>query len=168
MLGADEFDARAMTGWKTFVIYQGHHGDQGAARADVILPGAAYTEKDGIYVNMEGRPQAGKRASSPPGEGREDWKVLRALSEHLGKKLPYDSHLKLRERIFASWPHLGDFDVIKPAAWGEFGEKGKIDSAPLKNPIKNYYLKNAICRASKTMHQCVQEFLMDKLPEAAE
>ena len=168
MLGADEFDARAMTGWKTFGIYQGHHGDQGAARADVILPGAAYTEKDGIYVNMEGRPQAGKRASSPPGEGREDWKVLRALSEHLGKKLPYDSHLKLRERIFASWPHLGDFDVIKPAAWGEFGEKGKIDSAPLKNPIKNYYLKNAICRASKTMHQCVQEFLMDKLPEAAE
>jgi NADH-quinone oxidoreductase subunit G len=168
LLGADEFDAKSQIGWKTFVIYQGHHGDHGAARADVILPGAAYTEKDGIYVNTEGRPQAGKRASFPPGEAREDWKVLRALSEIIGKKLPYDTFSHLRERVFKEWPHLANFDVIKPAAWAEFGSKGKVEGGAFVSPVKKYYLKNAICRASKIMHECVQEFVMDELPKAAE
>ncbi|HRC26934.1 MAG TPA: NADH-quinone oxidoreductase subunit NuoG, partial [Alphaproteobacteria bacterium] len=98
LLGVDEFDMRAATGWKTFVVYQGHHGDAGAARADVILPGAAYTEKDGLYVNTEGRVQAARRAVFPPGQAREDWAILRALSEVLGKTLPYDSLDSIRSR----------------------------------------------------------------------
>jgi NADH-quinone oxidoreductase subunit G len=170
LLGADEFDGRAEIGWKTFVIYQGHHGDRGAERADVILPGAAYTEKDGIYVNAEGRPQAARRASFPPGEAKEDWKILRALSEALGEVLPYDSLPQLRERIFKEFPHMAKFDEITPAKWGAFGEKGAVDNnAPLKSDPAPFYLKNAICRASKTMHQCVQEFIIgDALPKAAE
>ncbi|MCC7305179.1 MAG: NADH-quinone oxidoreductase subunit G [Alphaproteobacteria bacterium] len=169
MLGVDEFDARAQIGWKTFVIYQGHHGDRGAARADVILPGAAFTEKDGIFVNTEGRPQIAKQASYPPGEAREDWKILRALSEALGLKLSYDTPLQLRERIFREWPHLGQFDVIQPAEDAEFGEKGKPSKDAFAPAGENYYLKNAICRASKTMHECVQEFILaEQLSEAAE
>jgi NADH-quinone oxidoreductase subunit G len=169
LLGVDEFDARAQIGWQTFVVYQGHHGDQGAGRADVVLPGAAFTEKDGIYVNTEGRPQMAKRASFPPGEAREDWAVLRALSDRLGKKLPYDTPLQLRERIFGEWPQFGEFDVIAPAQWHEFGTKGAVGKAPFVSPVQNYYLKNSICRASKVMHQCVNEFLTgQQLHEAAE
>jgi NADH-quinone oxidoreductase subunit G len=168
LLSVDEFDARGQIGWKTFVIYQGHHGDHGAARADVVLPGAAYTEKDGIYVNTEGRPQSARRAAFPPGEAKEDWAILRALSEHLGKRLPYDTALQLRERIVKEWPHLVAFDVIKPASWSEFGGKGKADKAPFISFVKNYYYKNAICRASETMRKCVNEFLSNPLSEAAE
>ena len=103
MLGADEFNARVNIGWKTFVVYQGHHGDQGAARADVVLPGAAYTEKDSTYVNTEGRPQLAKRAVNPPGDAREDWAILRALSEVLSKSLPYNDLYELRARIQKEW-----------------------------------------------------------------
>jgi len=158
MLGADEFDARAQIGWKTFVIYQGHHGDHGAARADVILPGAAYTEKDGIYVNTEGRPQAARKASSPPGEAHEDWKILRALSDTLGKPLAYDTLAQLRARITEDFPHLTDFGQIKAADWGSFGEKGKLSKDPLRTPVQNFYLTNVICRASDTMKACAQNF----------
>lgn len=168
LLGVDEFDARGQIGWQTFVVYQGHHGDQGAARADVVLPGAAYTEKDGIYVNTEGRAQFAKRASFAPGDAREDWTILRALSDKLGKTLPYDTAVQLRERIFREWRHLGEFDVVTSSTWGEFGEKGSADKDAFESAVANYYLKNAICRASKTMHKCVQEFLGNDYAEAAE
>ena len=98
-----------------FVIYQGSHGDKGAHRADVILPGAAYTEKDAIYVNTEGRPQMTARAVFPPGEAREDWKILRALSGALGKPLPFDSTQALRAKLFEAHPHLALLDQIDPA-----------------------------------------------------
>jgi NADH-quinone oxidoreductase subunit G len=110
-----------------------------------------------------------KQAVFPPGEAREDWKILRALSEAAGKTLRYDTLLQVRERIFREWPHLAQFDVITPAAWGSFGAKGKVAKIDFENPVKNYYLKNPICRASKTMHQCVQDFILkDQLQEAAE
>ena len=138
----------------------------------MILPGAAYTEKDGIYVNTEGRPQLARRASSPPGEAREDWKILRALSDYLGGRLPYDTPAQLRERIVAAWPHLGKFDEIAPAAWGPFGEKGPISGDPLVLPIADFYQTNAICRASNTMKQCSATLLTDStshaIAEAAE
>lgn len=168
MIGADEFDAKSAIGWKTFVVYQGHHGDAGASRADVILPGAAYTEKDGIYINTEGRPQMARRASSPPGEAKEDWKILRALSDVCGAPLPYDSLGQIRARIFKEWPHVGAFDVITPAPWSVFGTAGAVSNEPLRSNAANFYLKNAICRASKTMHECVQDFIIGKIPEAAE
>jgi NADH-quinone oxidoreductase subunit G len=169
LLGADEFDARAHIGWQTFVIYQGHHGDHGAARADVVLPGAAYTEKDAIYVNTEGRPQLAKRAASMPGEAREDWKIIRALSAQLGVKLSYDTAVQLRQRIAQEWPHLVDINIIKPAKWAEFGEKGKVAKDKFTLPVKNFYLANAICRASETMRKCSASLLeKEQFSEAAE
>ncbi len=168
LLGADEFSAKAATGWQTFVIYQGHHGDRGAYRADVILPGSAYTEKDGIYVNTEGRPQFGKQAVTPPGQAREDWKIVRALSESLGKKLSYDTLLQLRERIKTDWPHLLDIDVVRASPWKAFGHKGKISDEPFVSPVTEYYKTNSICRASKTMADCTESFSKEKMLEAAE
>lgn len=158
LLGADEFDARAHIGWKSFVIYQGHHGDAGAARADVILPGAAYTEKDGIYVNTEGRVQLAKRAASPPGEAKEDWKILRALSEALGQTLEYDTQIQLRARINKELKLIDNVDKAIVAKWSSFGVNGTVSHAAFVNPVSQYYLTNAICRASKTMKACAQEF----------
>jgi NADH-quinone oxidoreductase subunit G len=169
LLGADEFDARAHIGWKTFVIYQGHHGDAGAARADVILPGAAYTEKDGIYVNMEGRVQYARRASFVPGEAREDWKILRALSEHMGARLPYDTHGQLRSRIFKEFAHMAQPGSIASADWSPSVKGGKVSKDTLRSPVRDYYMTNAICRASDTMRACSDSFLSDaKILEAAE
>ncbi|MEM7650989.1 MAG: molybdopterin-dependent oxidoreductase, partial [Pseudomonadota bacterium] len=169
LLGADEFNAHAEIGWKCFTIYQGHHGDHGAARADVILPGSAYTEKDGIYLNTEGRVQFAKRAAFPPGDAKEDWKILRGLSEVLGQKLPYDTQIQLRNRIFDEFKHFAVADEIAPAKWGKFGKKGKVAKDDFVNPILNYYMTNAICRASDTMRACTLELLEteDQL-EAAE
>ncbi len=108
LLGADEIDIAP----GAFVVYIGTHGDRGAHRADVILPGAAYTEKSGIYVNTEGRVQMAARAGFPPGDAREDWAILRALSDLLGQKLPYDSLAALRAALFAAYPHLARVDQI--------------------------------------------------------
>ncbi len=160
--GVDEFDARSEIGWQTFVIYQGHHGDHGASRADVILPGSAYTEKDGIYVNTEGRPQLARRAVFPPGDAREDWKILRALSEVLEVTLPYDTQDQLQSRIFESRPHLGRFDEIEPALWGEVPKSGTVSVEPFIPVVKDFYLNNPICRASETMRQCAKVFGRNK------
>ncbi len=171
LLGADEFNASTDIGWQTFVIYQGHHGDHGASRADVVLPGAAYTEKDGIYVNTEGRPQQARKAAAAPGEAREDWTILRALSEALDMPLPYDTHMQLRSRIFTEWPHLSGFNTVQPSEWVEFGESGDLDAAPFRNPVRNFYLTNPICRASDTMRACSHSFLepdSNEILEAAE
>jgi NADH-quinone oxidoreductase subunit G len=154
LLGADEIDV-APGG---FVVYIGTHGDRGAHRADVILPGAAYPEKSGLYANTEGRVQLANRAAFPPGDAREDWAILRALSDVLGAKLPYDSLAGLRELMFAAHPHfmrLGEItagdpaDVNKLAALG--GTPGKT---PFTSAVTDFYLTNPIARASAVMAEC--------------
>ncbi|BBK37369.1 NADH-quinone oxidoreductase [Allostella sp. ATCC 35155] len=151
LLGADEFDMARLG--RAFVVYQGHHGDAGAHRADVVLPGAAYTEKDGLYVNMEGRVQEGRRAVFPPGEAREDWKILRAFSAVLGRPLPFDTLEELRRRIVSAHPALGRRDVA-PAPWALFGVAGPIQARPFALPIADFYMTDPICRASTTMAEC--------------
>jgi NADH-quinone oxidoreductase subunit G len=146
LLGADEIDVPA----GKFVIYQGHHGDRGAHRADVILPGAAYTEQQGLFVNTEGRPQVALRAGFPPGEAREDWAILRALSERAGAKLPYDTLAALRAQLFEAHPHLGEIDAIAPAEF-RAAPQGKMDDAPFDLAIADHFLTNPIARASEIM-----------------
>jgi len=157
LLAADEIDTAKLG--SAFVIYQGHHGDAGASRADVILPGAAYTEKNAIYVNTEGRPQLGRLAMFPPGEAREDWKVVRALSEELGHTLPYDSLTQLRRRLVDVNPIFGNIGALTPAAWTTFGIAGALDPAPFVSPIANFYMTDPISRASVTMARCTETFL---------
>ncbi len=157
LLGADDLNVDQINK-KAFVVYQGHHGDIGAHRADVILPGAAYTEKDALYVNTEGRVQQAKRAAFPPGEAREDWKILRALSGYSAKPLPYDSLLQLRDRIVREWPHFGELDVVLPSSWKKFGVKGKVLKEDFKSPIEDFYLTNCIARASYVMAECSEAF----------
>ncbi|GAB6053665.1 NADH-quinone oxidoreductase subunit NuoG [Magnetospira thiophila] len=156
LLGADELDMNRLG--RPFVVYQGHHGDAGAARADVILPGAAYTEKDGTYVNTEGRPQRGRRAVFPPGEAKEDWAILRALSGVLGVALPYDDLPALRKAMVAACPNLGNLDQISAAEWAAFGTAGKIATAALTSSVDNYYMTDPISRASETMARCTDVF----------
>jgi len=152
LLAADEFDASRLG--KAFVVYQGHHGDTGAHRADVVLPGAAYTEKPGVYVNTEGRVQLAKRASYPPGEAREDWAILRALSGVLSKPLPYDTIDQVRTRLVAVNPVFAAIDQQKPGTWGEFGKDGAVGDAPLRSPVANFYMTCPISRSSRVMADC--------------
>jgi NADH-quinone oxidoreductase subunit G len=158
LLGADEIDTAKLG--STFVIYQGHHGDRGAHRADVILPGAAYTEKNGYYVNTEGRVQMGRMAAFPPGEAREDWKILRALSGVLGHNLPYDSISQLRKRLVDAAPIFARVDAVTPAEWQGFGRAGSLDPAPFISPVDNYYMTDPISRASVTMAKCTETFIL--------
>jgi NADH-quinone oxidoreductase subunit G len=157
LLGADEFGAQHL-GDKTFVVYIGSHGDTGAHRADVILPGAAYVEKSGTWVNTEGRVQFGERATFPPGEAREDWAILRALSDVVGKKLPYDNLTALRSALYAEYPHLAaiDADPATDAAAipALAGLGGAIDAAPFMPAVADFYLTNPIARASRVMAEC--------------
>jgi NADH-quinone oxidoreductase subunit G len=154
LLGADE--TKAADG--TFVVYIGTHGDRGAHRADVILPGAAYTEKSGIYVNTEGRAQMASRASFPLGEAREDWAIIRALSDVIGKRLPYDSLASLRQAMFRSFPHLMRIDQIEAGKANDVktlaGKGGTLDKAAFKPAIEDFYLTNPIARASAVMAEC--------------
>jgi NADH-quinone oxidoreductase subunit G len=151
-LGADEIEIAP----GAFVIYQGTHGDRGAARADVILPGATYTEKSGLYVNTEGRVQLADRANFPPGDAREDWAILRALSDALGVRLPFDSLTGLRMKLYAAYPHFAKLDQIADA-----GTLSAIEAAGLAlgkeaflSPITDYFLTNPIARASAIMTDC--------------
>ena len=153
LLAADEIDTNKLG--KAFVIYQGHHGDAGAHRADVILPGAAYTEKPGTYVNTEGRVQLGQRASYPPGDAREDWAILRALSERLGKALPYDTLDQVRARLVAVNKSFAALDQQAAGAWGAFGKAGAMGDAPFVSPVANFYMTDPVSRASKTMADCM-------------
>jgi NADH-quinone oxidoreductase subunit G len=157
LLGVDEI-AGSHFG-NAFVIYQGHHGDAGAHRADVILPGAAYTEKDATYVNTEGRVQRTALAAFPPGDAREDWTIIRALSEVLGKRLPYDHISQLRRRLFELSPRFQRLDAIEPAPWGDFGTAGTIDPAPFATPIANFYMTDPVSRASETMAECTEIYV---------
>jgi NADH-quinone oxidoreductase subunit G len=173
--GAGGLDARKMTGGGTdvlfllgadeievdpgvFVVYIGTHGDRGAHRADVILPGAAYPEKSGLYVNTEGRAQMAARASFPPGDAREDWAILRALSDVLGSRLPYDSLAQLRTAMFKAHPHLQRVDRIEPGNAADIeklaGLGGPPGKAPFVSAIDDFYLTNAIARSSTVMAEC--------------
>ena len=155
-LGCDEFDSSKLAG--AFVIYQGHHGDAGARVADVIFPGASYVEQSGVYANMEGRAQIALRAHFPYGEAREDWAILRALSDRLGKTLPYDDLLALRQAMIADAPVLGRIDQgpsgDAPLDLSKVGVKGVLSEAPFRSPVRDFYLTNPIARASKTMAEC--------------
>jgi NADH-quinone oxidoreductase subunit G len=154
LLGADE--VKVPDG--TFVVYIGTHGDAGAHRADVILPGAAYTEKSGIFVNTEGRAQMANRAGFPPGEAKEDWAIIRALSDVLGKKLPYDSLAALRQAIFKAVPHLMRLDQIEAGNAADLktlaGRSGAVEKVPFKTSVEDFYLTNPIARASAVMAEC--------------
>ena len=171
LMGADELDTSKLK--DAFVIYQGHHGDNGAHVADVILPGAAYTEKSGLYVNMEGRVQMADRATSPKGDAKEDWAILRALSAKVDRVLPYDSLDELREKLMADHPTFMSLDTAPERAVFDaaaLGAKGTLSSAPLKNPIEDFYMTNPIARASNVMAECsaVIEEKNKTVKEAAE
>jgi len=161
LLGADEVNVMA----GRFTVYIGTHGDHGVRHADVILPAAAYTEKPGTYVNMEGRVQRALKATQPPGDAREDWTILRALSSVLGQKLPYDDLSALRRRIAADWPDLARDGLIDRAA-----ALPAVDAAPVQGALhlaySNYHLTNPVARASATMAACVSSLVV--VQEAAE
>jgi len=154
-LGCDEFDASALK--RAFVVYQGHHGDAGARHADVIFPGAAYVEQSGVYANTEGRAQMTARAHFPFGEAREDWAIIRALSDRLGKTLPYDDLFALRQAMIADAPALGRIgqrpDVLS-LDLTKIGATGSVSPEPFRSPIRDYYLTNPVARASATMAEC--------------
>jgi NADH-quinone oxidoreductase subunit G len=154
LLGADEIDVAP----GAVVVYVGTHGDRGAGRADVVLPGAAYPEKSATYVNTEGRVQMATRASFPPGDAREDWAILRALSDVLGKKLPYDSLVALRQTLYKAHPHmmrLGQIAPGEPADIQKLAALGGIaDKSPFRSSIADFYFTNPIARASAVMAEC--------------
>ncbi len=171
LMGADELDTSKLK--DAFVIYQGHHGDNGAHVADVILPGAAYTEKSGLYVNMEGRVQMADRATSPKGDAKEDWAIIRALSAKIDRILPYDSLNALREKLMADHPTFMALDTAPERTVFDasaLGAKGELSDAPLKNPIEDFYMTNPIARASNVMAECsaVIEEKNANVKEAAE
>ncbi|WP_370046429.1 MULTISPECIES: NADH-quinone oxidoreductase subunit NuoG [Salipiger] len=145
-LGADEVEIAE----GPFVIYQGSHGDRGAHRADVILPGAAYTEENGLFVNTEGRPQLAMRACFPPGEAKENWAILRALSAELGATLPWDSLPQLRQKLVAEVPHLAQIDEVPGNTWAST-EPGSLGKASFRYAVKDFYLTNPIARSSVLM-----------------
>ncbi|MFW0776604.1 MAG: NADH-quinone oxidoreductase subunit NuoG [Rickettsiales bacterium] len=156
LLGADEFDMNLLG--RTFVVYQGHHGDDGAHRADVVLPGAAYTEKDATYVNLEGRVQQAKRCVFPPGQAKEDWAIIRALSEALGKTLPYNSLAELRAEMDKVALHFTHVNEALDATWVP-GEQvdAAIGKESFDNFITNFYMTDPISRSSRTMAECVRD-----------
>jgi NADH-quinone oxidoreductase subunit G len=155
LLGADEFDM-SQTG-DAFLIYQGSHGDRGARFADIILPGAAYTEKSGTYVNLDGRVQMAPRAVFPPGDAREDWTIIRALSEHLGGKLPFDSLAELRARLYAEHPHFAAANQIAPGTISDIDAlaegEARIADEPFGVAVEDYYQTNPITRSSAIMNE---------------
>jgi len=164
-LGADEMAADRFAG--AFTVYIGHHGDKGAASADLVLPGAAYAEKHGTFVNTEGRVQRSERATFPPGDAREDWTIFRAVSDLLGKPLPFDRFDQLRAAMHGDTPALAR-DGLIDLPWSPPKLDAKA-SGPVGYPIADFYLTNAISRASPTMHRCSEELLHgERFAEAAE
>jgi len=165
LLGADEMSAERLNG--AYKIYIGHHGDNGARQADLVLPGATYAEKHGTYVNTEGRVQRSEKAAFPPGEAREDWTILRAVSELAGKTLPFDNFAQLRKQMIADHPELGS-DGLVELKWAPPRLDPKAEG-PIRYPIADFFLTNAICRNSPTMLRCSEELVRGlNYEEAAE
>jgi NADH-quinone oxidoreductase subunit G len=165
LLGADEMPADRLDG--AFKVYIGHHGDNGARQADLVLPGATYAEKHGTYINTEGRVQRGEKAAFPPGAAREDWAILRAVSELAGKTLPFDNFGQLRAAMVADYPQLGR-DGLVDLPWSPPKLSTKAEG-PIRYPIADFFLTNAICRNSPTMRRCSEELVQGlHYEEAAE
>jgi len=152
-MGADEVEIASASEGGPFVIYQGSHGDRGASRADIILPGAAYTEEHGLFVNTEGRPQLAFRATFAPGEAKENWAILRALSAELGATQPWDSLGGLRKAMLAAVPHLGDVDHLADNGWSPLAKRD-MGKASFRLALGDYYFTNPIARASVVMAEC--------------
>ena len=157
LLGADELDMARLK--KAFVVYQGHHGDAGASHADVVLPGAAYTEKEGTFVNLEGRMQRTKRAAFAPGEAKEDWKILSDLATVMGWWIGYENLAEVQVALAKESKVFAVEDTILPAKWEKFGKKGRLLKTPIAETIENFYMTDAISRASRTMAKCTEEFI---------
>ncbi|WP_298912255.1 NADH-quinone oxidoreductase subunit NuoG [uncultured Algimonas sp.] len=172
LLGADEFDASRLK--NSFVIYQGHHGDAGAHVADIILPGCAYTEKDGLYVNTEGRVQMGMRAVPPKGMAKEDWAIIRALSAAVDRVLPFDTQSELRDQLVEKHPTFGALGYAPGAVASTafdvstLGKDGALSSETLRSPVADFYMTNPIARASNVMAECSALLDGPTLAEAAE
>jgi NADH-quinone oxidoreductase subunit G len=165
LLGADEVAADRFGG--AYKVYVGHHGDAGAKQADLVLPGATYAEKHGTYVNTEGRVQRGEKAAFPPGQAREDWAILRAVSDLAGKKLSFDRFDQLRKQMVAEYPQLGR-DGLVDLPWAPPSLPAKA-AGPIRYPIADFFLTNAICRNSPTMQRCSEELVRGvHFQEAAE
>lgn len=168
-LGADEIVIEP----GAFVVYQGSHGDRGAHRADVILPGSTYTEKPGTYLNTEGRVQLAARAGFPPGDAREDWAIIRALSDVFGKRLPFDTLASLRRHLYGDYPHMAAIDAVAPGDTGEAlkalaaGQSAKMSKEAFVSPIRDFYFTNPIARASAVMAEC-SVVARKAAPQAAE
>ncbi len=169
-LGADEFPIDKLG--RAFLVYQGSHGDAGAQVADVVLPGAAYTEKSGLYVNFEGRVQEGRRAVFPPGEAKEDWQIIAELAAAIGYPLVYADKAGLRAALARETPTFADHNILPPVlsiAWGDNGAEGLLDpSMPIVPAFPDYYLTNPIARASRTMAECSKAFVVGEDQQAAE
>ncbi|KAI3638880.1 hypothetical protein MIR68_003378 [Amoeboaphelidium protococcarum] len=165
LLNADQLPPKSIPK-DAFVIYQGHHGDEGAALADVVLPGFAYTEKSAEYVNTEGRPQMTKAAINALGSAKEDWKIVRALSEIAGKPLPYDEYYSLRDRLREVAPHMVNYGLVEQStfgelsldSWKELAGKSKLSSDDIQLPIQDFYMTDVISRSSMTMAKCSVAF----------
>ncbi len=162
LLGADEIDTAALE--KTFVIYQGHHGDRGAHVANVILPGAAYTEKTATYVNLEGRPQRTLQAVLPPGQAKEDWHIISELSEALNNSIEIHAPQEMREALHEIAPHLAQSNTITPAPWKSVGKKGALNTTPIASAEVDFYQTDPISRASQTMAACKAAFSSPSAP----
>jgi NADH dehydrogenase (ubiquinone) Fe-S protein 1 len=168
LLNADEIDPKSIP-QDAFVVYQGHHGDIGASLADVVLPASAYTEKSTTWVNTEGRSQIGRAAVPPPGASREDWKIIRAISEALEHPVPYDDVLSVRDRMWEIAPSLLRYDHTERTSTAvalaglkriaEATANAKVTGAPFRKPITNFYQTDPISRASVTMAQCTRAFV---------
>jgi NADH-quinone oxidoreductase subunit G len=157
LLGADEIATDKLG--DTFVIYQGHHGDKGAHRADVILPGCAYTEKNATYVNTEGRVQRAYQATTPPGNAKEDWCIIAELASSLGYELGYQDIKAVRAAMEKAVPHFANTDQVVPAVWKAFGKAGALASSRITQGAGNFYMTDVISRASTTMAKCTQDIL---------
>jgi NADH-quinone oxidoreductase subunit G len=162
LLGADEIEMAAI-GDKAFVIYQGSHGDAGAHRADVVLPGAAYTEKAATFANLEGRSQITNKAAFAPGDAKEDWAIIRALSAQVGHTLAYDQSQALRAAMLKAVPVLARLDAVVPADLAGVAalaaRQGRLAAEPFTGTVLDFYLTNPIARASETMAECSRLFV---------
>lgn len=168
LMGADESDiSRDQLPKDCFIVYQGHHGDKGAEMADIVLPGAAYTEKQATYVNTEGRAQQTLQAVTPPGMAKEDWKIIRALSEISGHQLAYDNLAEIRQRLTEIAPHFTRYGKVEEANFSaestalnsHFAQSKSLDSAAIDTNqkfLRDFYMTDSITRASATMSKCVQ------------
>ncbi|WP_341713887.1 molybdopterin-dependent oxidoreductase, partial [Erythrobacter sp.] len=166
-LGADEMDFEPFA--DAIKVYIGHHGDKGAHAADIVLPGASYAEKDGTYVNTEGRVQFAEKAVFAPGDAREDWTILRALADALGVSVGFDSFAQLQAAMIKEVPALGEEGLSNYGALPKADAKAKAEGVISAYPIKDFYLTNPIARASEVMQRCSAELLHGgALAEAAE